>query len=353
MKIAYIDHSYHAKTGSNVFLVDLLRSRGHTVTLFWDESWRGGDAISFDAVNEYDVIIMFQSQCFTRSSCYSKLHKNVVYIPMLDQFPLYNTQPYDLHYVLKKFRRCKVVSFSVGLHCAMMAHGLKSFPVKYYPTPVKLDCAQRNGLRAFFWIRREDMISWPMIRCLMGDTVFENVHLHIAPDPSSPPITLPSDEEKEKYNITTSNWFETKEDFLCVMQQANVFFASRMMEGIGQSFLEAMGRGQCVVAPDCGTMNEYIVHGVNGLLYNPNDIAALDFSNISVLGRNAHASVRAGHLRWEESKNKLINFILTQNSEFYSKKWFTTYVCWLRSLDILLFNKILDGLQMLYRMLKK
>ena len=50
--------------------------------------------------------------------------------------------------------------------------------------------------------------------------------------------------------------------------RANVYFAPRLEEGIGQTFLEAIRWGRCVVAADNRTINEYIIHGVNGLLYD-------------------------------------------------------------------------------------
>ena len=320
MKIAYVDHSFHRETDSNSFLVDLLKRHGHSVSVFWDEKWNGGKSVQFDAVRNYDVVIMFQTQCPARASSYSHIHKNVVYIPMLDQFSLYSAIAHDHHRELCKFRGCKVVSFSNGVHCAMMAFGIKSLLAKYYPHPSVMNSNFRSGLRAFFWVRCENQISWPMVRKLLGNTVFENVHIHIAPDPHTPAPTLPTDEEIAKYNITTSTWFENKDDFLRVLQKANVFFAPRLTEGIGQSFLEAMARGQCVVAPNRGTMNEYIVHGVNGILYEPEDVASLDFSRAFELGKNAYESVRAGRQQWEAAEKRIVEFILTPNSEFYLKR---------------------------------
>ena len=117
--------------------------------------------------------------------------------------------------------------------------------------------------------------------------------------------------------MITSTWFKDKQDFLDVLGNANVFFAPRLAEGIGQSFLEAMARGQCVVAPDNGTMNEYILHGVNGLLYDPEHPAPLDFSRFAILGEAARQSVAAGYDRWLAAEDRLEEFILTPSSEVY------------------------------------
>ena len=53
------------------------------------------------------------------------------------------------------------------------------------------------------------------------------------------------------------------------LRRAGIYFAPRLYEGIGISFLEAMAMGKAVVAPDNPTMNEYVTHNVNGFLYKP------------------------------------------------------------------------------------
>jgi len=156
-----------------------------------------------------------------------------------------------------------------------------------------------------------------MVRTLLGESTFTGLHVHIAPDPGSPAPSLPSTEEMRKYNITTSTWFENKKDLLDILERSNIYFAPRREEGIGQSFLEAMARGQCVVAPDNGTMNEYIIHGLNGLLYSHDHVTPLDFSCFEELGRNAQKSVESGAARWREQEKRVEDFILTPSEKLY------------------------------------
>lgn len=319
-RIAYVDHSYHKKTLSTFFLVEILRKHGHVVDLFWDEVWAHGQAVAFDKVCDYDVIIMFQCQCATKNVYYQKLHPNVIQIPMLDQFRLYLGPHSNCVNYWELFQGCKVISFSSAVHSIATAMGIRSFASHYYQPPVEYGkhvSTPLNSLRGFFWLRHDEHVSWPMIRALIGNTVFDRLHLHLAHDPGSPVPVLPTVEEMQHYHITTSTWFEHKEEFTSILKQANVFFAPRREEGIGQAFLEAMARGQCVVAPNHGTMNEYIVHGVNGLLFDPTDPTPLDFSNTSQLGRMAHQSVVAGYARWLEQEQKLVDFILTPSATLY------------------------------------
>lgn len=316
-RIAYVDHSYHQRTLSSQFLPDIFRQRGHTVDFFWDDSWNDGKSVSFNKVLKYDTIIMFQSCCSPSAQYYARKHDNVIHIPMLDQFELHRGGAINSCNYWESFQGCKILSFSTAVHSIATFFGLCSFPIRYYQAPGSISNVPKDGLHGFFWLRHEWHLSWPMVRQLIGDTPFDSLHIHIAPDPNSPKPVLPTEEEKARYNITTSTWFEHKQDFMAVLKRANIFFAPRAAEGIGQSFLEALSRGQCVVASNNGTMNEYIMHGVNGLLYPWKAPAPLDFSRAQELGRAGLRSVEVGYARWLEQQDQLIDFILTPAPVLY------------------------------------
>ena len=143
----------------------------------------------------------------------------------------------------------------------------------------------------------------------------------MATDPGTYRAELPSSEDVKRHNITTSTWFEDKADLNAHIARANIFFAPRQEEGIGQAFLEAMARGQCVVAPNHGTMNEYILPGVNGLLYDTKNPKPLDFSDIAELGRQAKKTALLGRKRWEEAEQDLVQFVLTPSESFYVNRY--------------------------------
>ena len=319
-RIAFIDHSFHRKTLSSGFLPELLRKYGHVVDYFWDESWRGKNYIEWQDVKSYDVIILFQAQCAIGLRYYSRLHPNVVYVPMLDQFGLWQGSVADLAEEFEPFRGCKVLNFSRALHDAVTELGIRSYIVQYYP-PIPKDAEIRSdGLRGFFWLRREDQISWATIRGLIQGTRFDSFHLHFAGDPQAKKPGLPTRDEISLHNITISTWFKDKKDLDEILRRTNVYFTARLREGIGQSFLEAFARGQCVVAPDEGTMNEYITHGVNGFLYNVHNIHPIDFTRASELGRQARGDAVKGRAAWEAGEKELVDFILSANNEQYVDK---------------------------------
>lgn len=326
-RIAYVDHSFHTKTLSTQFLPDLLKRQGNTVDFFWCEQWKQGKGVNFDAVSDYDAVVMFQVNCLPLQY-YGKKHPNITFIPMLDSYGTFRTPERSLVWAFEPFQGCKVLSFSRAIHYIASAFGIYSLPVRYFQAPVSGAAECSPGLHGFFWLRHEGQITWAMVRALIGQTPFASLHLHIAPDPGSPEPALPTEEECRQFSITTSRWFETKEDFYRTLARANVFFAPRNAEGIGQSFLEAMARGQCVVAPDNGTMNEYILHGVNGLLYNQDNPRPLDFSPVDAMGKNALESVRVGYASWVAQEKAIADFVLTPSESFYANTYRPPHLDW-------------------------
>lgn len=319
--IAYVDHSFHRTTKSTGFLPEILRRHGHSVEYFWDEAWQGGAPIQWADVHSYDVVIMFQSYCPPEGQHFRRAHGNVIYIPMLDQFGIWQGPIFNLSAFWEPFQGSKVLNFSSALHCMTTGFGIVSHFARYYQPIVNYPAPPRHGLHGFFWLRREPDLPWTVIRKLIADTRFDSFHIHLATDPGSPPAQLPPAEDVARHNITTSTWFENKADLDALIARANVFFAPRLEEGIGQSFLEAMVRGQCVVAPNHGTMNEYILPGLNGLLYDIRNPAALDFSNVAELGHQAKNSAIAGQARWQAAEAELVKFILAPSEELYVNRY--------------------------------
>jgi len=61
-------------------------------------------------------------------------------------------------------------------------------------------------------------------------------------------------------------WY-SREKYLELLDWCDVFVAPRKREGIGLAYLEAMARGKLILAWNGSTMNEYIRHWENGLLF--------------------------------------------------------------------------------------
>ena len=132
--------------------------------------------------------------------------------------------------------------------------------------------------------------------------------LHKAVDPGST-FTYPSERDREEYSIRISNWYSRHDDYLNRLKQANVFFASRRHEGIGMAYLEALATGLCIITPNGSTMNEYIVDGQNGYLYDPIQPMPVDWSRLEMIAENSLKFCRRRRERWLESEHRLIEFL--------------------------------------------
>ena len=314
--IAFIGHSYHKKTKSFDFFCEILKTQ-FCVDLFYDESWMGGTPLDVTkiGVSDYDRIILWQQINYYLHPAIRK-HPNVMLVPM-----------FDCHaHNLNEFQRyagsssIRVINFCRAQHEACIQFGLNSLPLQFFPNPLKFEPVENfDELIGFFWPRRKE-ISWRTIEKLISTRQISKFYFHTAPDRGFQPI-LPSKTDRKRYQITFTEWFDKKTEFFQLLSESNVYFAPRLYEGIGLSFLEAMAMGLCVVAPNTPTMNEYIIHGVTGLLYDPNDPVALDFSGARRIGAGARASIANGHMRWIKYKDDILDFVdrgsLGDNSKHY------------------------------------
>lgn len=305
MRIAFCGHSYHRTTGSSAFFLEALRAHG-AVEELWDESWITGTPLDVAPIASagFDAVVVWQVEEVARRLAEHRL-PNVSFFPMYDAC---HAMP-DAYW--RGLGDVKVVCFSSTLHERIQRLGVRSRFVRYFPDPDRLVPPARSerGLAGYFWQRQQD-VTWTTIRALLGDADFRRFTLHRATDPSLGRFVAPSPEDVERYRIRVTDWFPSRHDALADVLQHNVYFAPRLREGIGMSFLEAMATGFLVVAPDHPTMNEYIVPGVNGLLYDPLDPRPLDFSRRELMAGRARRSIEAGWRKWRRSADALFAFVL-------------------------------------------
>lgn len=315
-KLLFVGHSFHQRTGSSRFLLDIL-SQHFAVTTIWDDSWQdGGTPLSADRINDHapDLTLFFQS--LPKRAVLRRLRcRRLFWAPMRDGISL----------LPAPWRRLKpsglrLISFCREAHDYCAAAGLESHAVQYWPTP--LDASPVIGdepLRLFFWMRHGTP-GWPTLKALLGSTRPERIVLRTVADPGET-LSLPTEAERAEYRIEqVPDWLE-KADYLRLLGSCNAFMAPRLLEGIGLSFLDAMALGQAVIAPDRATMNEYVQHGVNGWLYDPDAPQPLDFSNLRSLREQALRDVSVGHARWLGSLPALIGYLSDPAENRASPGW--------------------------------
>jgi len=306
-RVAFIDHTYHQKSKASAFLIRLLEEH-RPVDLFWDDSWRGGPAVDLPALASkgYTRFLFFQVTRFRKKALEALDGKSVTVVPMYDDFPALR---HRLWARVRDRAHLRFVCFSEKLRRRLEGLGFDVLGARYFPPLEKLPVGDGDPseLRGFFWQRTKG-ISWKHVRRLIDGSSFRSFTLHAAVDPGFA-FLAPGARDVARYGIEQTNWFEEREDYYRRLAAATVFFAPRRSEGIGMSFLEAMAMGKCVVAHDAPTMNEYIVHGKTGLLYDARRPQPLDFSGHHALATRARRHAEEGRRRWLAQRPELSAFI--------------------------------------------
>jgi len=296
-KIVYIGHSYHNKTKSTAFLIDYLKEF-YDVEVILDESWLGKPYPDLSFIDDSYLGVIFFQLLPTVDIIRTIKHDNIIYFPMYDQS---GRLDYEFWH---KYQNIKIINFSKTLHNKLFDWGFESMFVQYFPKIQNFIAGKKDEV--FFW-QRLTKININIISKLFDDTNVK-MHIHKAIDPDQK-FQNPDEKQEKKFQITYSDWFETREEMWNVIKQKGIYIAPREYEGIGMSFLEAMAMGKAVVAVDNPTMNEYITHGENGYLFDLKHPKEIDLLNIEQVQKNAYEFMKNGYKRWGKNKHKIIEFI--------------------------------------------
>lgn len=301
MKIAFVDYTYHKKTKSSGFFKEFLEFN-FKVDYYWISTWKDGK-FDYDSINasNYDAIIFWQ---VIPNPGKMRLFKcqNLIYIPMYDNVITKS----NFNWLLYRFQQVKIISFSEFLYKRLLSLKFEVLHVKYYPDLNHFSSTGKK-LNIFFW-QRSDEVNWNFIKKLVNKDDVEKFILRKAFD-NSENFVHPSDLDMKEYNIKIVEGWMGKEEYLKMLQTCNLFIAPRAAEGIGLSFLEAMSFNIPVLAPDAPTMNEYVIHGRNGYLYDFNNPTVIDFSTIGTIRSHLESDMKHGKKEWDNSKVSILNFI--------------------------------------------
>ena len=317
MKIAIIDHPYHKKTKSTDFLHKLLEELGD-VSLYWEESWWNGNGpMDVKPVLEggYDMIVCLQTEFL--APILLRHHSNIVLIPMFD-----GANSWDETF-WRQCSRARIISFCRTLHERVIGYGCDSYYFKYAPDPTKFKVqGDFSELKGFFWERvPQSKINSNFVCKILSKSSLKHLHIHQAPDVGE----KTNFSNKHPFSISDSVWFENYSEFLELVASSNIFIQPRIREGIGMAFLEAMAMGQCVVSPDYPTMNEYILHGINGVSYSvdsPPDFTFLTSDVAKKMGQEARKTIEYTYAEWVTSKPRFLDLLSRPKSKAYFREHF-------------------------------
>jgi hypothetical protein len=315
-KVAFIGLTFHRKTKSSQFFIDIL-NKYYEVDIFWDFEENPEDGSSKNALHDnYDIIIYWQIMPYIVKIKNSKC-QNIILIPMYDQIAVYN---FD---IFVKYAKYKFISFSKYLHEELLKFNLNSLYLQFFPkSNVYSDTKiiKKDKFNIFFW-QRSEIITLEVIKKIIPKKQINSIVLHRVSSLNDTWYKEPTEEDIKEYNIKQTSWFETKEDFINEVNKCDIFVVPRPLEGIGMTFLEAMEMGKCILSPNLPTMNEYIIHNKNGLLFDINNLHKIDISNAMRLGNNAKKYMYNGYLEWINMESIIIEYL--NKSELYNSEIFT------------------------------
>ena len=298
-KLLYIDHSFHNKTKSAQFLEELLCSAYDVETCDFDPYDKNPDII-FDSFTgrDFDVLVLFQVMPNIKKLKEQISFKYPVFFPMFDASGGLDDAFWE------QYREFNIINFSYSLHKRLLKLGLSSYYIQYFPKPIEtFDFG--DPAHVFFWQRVTDL-GIDMVEKLLKKNSYNRIHLHRVLDPFQ---TFRSPSRCIADKVEYSDWYDTREEMLKDVESCAFYIAPRLYEGIGMSFLEAMAMGRCVIAPNFPTMNEYIVHGENGFLYDYHYPKSIRINNIDRIQKNAYEYVKEGYAQWEVNKYKILDWL--------------------------------------------
>lgn len=315
-RLLYIGCEWHIKkTGSNRFLIDYLENNFEVDFLLDTEITES--VVRDINYKKYDVILFFQKmppKFYSLFEC-----KNIVFVPMFDE----TGDSVDFAYFA---RNLKIIAFCKKHYEMCTRYGIPVFYLQYYPE-LDENALMNEKDNLLFWQRR-DNCTWSTVKKLIGEARnlpddIENVYVHSAVD-NGAHFEMPSEKDKEDYNITVTSWFADKSDFSKLLDSNAIFVAPRDKEGIGMSFLDAMAKGAVVIAHNESTMNEYI-NNDNGYLIDFCNPEVIDLSTWKIKQRKSIESVIKGRQIYENRIKDLASFISNTEKKHSTNLFFFCY----------------------------
>lgn len=287
-KLCFLGIPEHEKTRSTEFLKELLR-QAFMLNV-------GEGALSEALIDENDIFLFFQRP--PSEEVARRLNgKKIVYVPMYDEARNYSRK------TIASWAPYKIISFCRSIHEDLCGWGFESAYVQYFPKPLLTAPLPIEVQKAFYW-RRENTYINEAIPYSIIDELFRGtaVKLHCHSEGA---------EERMSSDLVASRsaWTTEKASMTMAMRACSLYIAPRESEGIGMSFLDAMANGLAVIGANNPTMNEYLVDGENGYLFDILAPKKIDFSALQRVREKSLETCFDGYERWEREKWSLVNFI--------------------------------------------
>lgn len=316
MRIAFIDHSSHERTGSSRFARELVARLGETTVLIAPADGSAADDPVVEAFvsGAFDRWVFWQTDNIATRLVPLGL-RGAVLVPMLERVHA-APDAYFHQFVLSRF-----AVFTRALHRRLQALGCRSAAFTYRPEPEPAPMTERAAdqaaLSAYFWERQpHEVPHGPSVIAQCRALGIPRLHIHLTPDGAGGERRsddLAALGRQEGIAVTTSTGLADPEAARALARSTQFVFASRPYEGLGLSILEAMAAGQVVIAPDLPVANECIGHLSSGILYpleSPLDLPRLAAERVAALSAGARARATTGRAHWIADVERFQSYVL-------------------------------------------
>ena len=305
MKILFIDHIFHKQTKSSDFFVDILKSFASVDIIYSDPDSKEQDLFKDFCLLDYDRICFWQIMPTPHEISILPKERTIL-IPMYDACCIWTYKKWS------RYKGFKFISFCVKIHNILLDLGISSCYVKYVPKVIMADISKKKtNVTAFIW-KRTPNLNLPVIIQMFKRNGVKDFICHGVPENQR--------YEDSDLNIEyTNGWFKTHNDYINTLSNCHYFFAPRLYEGIGMGFLEAMGLGLCVIAPNQATMNEYIEDNINGYLFDNLKTKSFEINDLNKISENAIKTYKIIESDWDNKRNCITDFIISESPSLNEK----------------------------------
>ncbi len=297
-KVLFVDHVCHATTKSTHFFSDILAAEFDVTTHLYDKFYNCNLTPAILANQDY--LVFFEFMYGRLKLCPNNTRS--IYVPMYDN-------EWESRWRWRRIanHNMPVISFCSKTSNFARQHGVKKIlDVRFFPDPSQYDNMAGNPEILLLWERRD--ISFDTIKKMFSPGDFKKILL-LRRNEKGVQLKQISDEDLRAYNVEIiETGFLPKNEFLEILKPAGTILAPRLKEGIGMVFLEAMAMRKCVLAHDDATMNEYIEHGKNGILFNAYKPPKINIETV----KQIHANIPdpAPYFeRWLRERDQIVPFV--------------------------------------------
>ena len=298
--MAFVDEHIHQLTKSGDFMLNIF-SEHFEVTRYWDDSYLTGKNVPLVELNKYEYVFFWQA--LNGIDELKKIKGKIIWVPLSDGYP----DEFTLWKLLSSDVPIKILSFSEKMTQVCKRFGIETMTVRYYLNPDDFQLnIPKTGRHMFFWYRSN--LYFKEIKKVINSKEIDSFTYRSNPDIAfSRELIEPSDIETFKMKLVETK-YTSREEYFNLLSQANIFIAPRKKEGIGLSFIEALAMGMAVVGYNNPTMNEYIINGENGYLFD-GQTKRIDFSDLDKIIERSKIASSLGYKQWLLSIPKIIEYI--------------------------------------------